>query len=135
MCKNRGRLESQMPDGKVATTNLNSSYGVCYLVSKKANETVVTKLCQKIKIKKKKFKHKILPGLLRKNNFYKRYCEWNFEKAYTKSKYQVCKESFTNTYLELFGVKHDTMAITAYSIKLGRYLGNFSYLKPKLYFK
>ena len=42
-----------MPDGKVATTNLNSSYGVCYLVSKKANETVVTKLCQKIKIKKK----------------------------------------------------------------------------------
>lgn len=33
-----------MPDGKVATTNLNSSYGVCYLVSKKANETVVTKL-------------------------------------------------------------------------------------------
>lgn len=44
VCKNRGRLESQMPDGKVATTNLNSSYGVCYLVSKKANETVVTKL-------------------------------------------------------------------------------------------
>lgn len=43
VCKNRGRLESQMPDGKVATTNLNSSYGVCYLVSKKANETVVTK--------------------------------------------------------------------------------------------
>lgn len=57
-----------MPDWKVATTNLNSSYGLlsCQKESK-YNSNKLNFLFLKVK-KKKSLKHEVFPGLVKKND-------------------------------------------------------------------
>lgn len=68
MCKNRGRLESQMPDWKVATTNLNSTYGLlsCQQESKWNSNKLNFLLKER---EKNNLKHEMFPGVVKEHDF------------------------------------------------------------------